>query len=98
MSTGARVSATFNVATGPNSQVTGASTTPAASTEVFERRLTPTGWCRTVVKNRLWPWVIAYAGHCRYQIIVAASPHPQVVVDVGWLDQTFDQMNSESAA
>ena len=43
-SAGARVRATFIEATGPNSQVTGASTTPRASSEVLARRFTPPGW------------------------------------------------------
>jgi len=45
-SAGASVSATFMAATGPATQVTGASTTPRATTLVSSRRLTPPGWNR----------------------------------------------------
>jgi hypothetical protein len=38
------VEATFMVATGPNSHVIGASTTPMASTLVLESRFIPDGW------------------------------------------------------
>ena len=41
--TGARVRATFNVATGPNSQVIGASVMPIASSPVLVKRLMPPG-------------------------------------------------------
>jgi len=43
-SAGARVAATLSVATGPKSQVTGASTTPKASELALDSRLIPTGW------------------------------------------------------
>ena len=43
-SAGARVRATFKVATGPNSQVTGASTTPIPSSLVLASRFIPPGW------------------------------------------------------
>ena len=43
-SAGVRVEATFNVATGPNSQVTGARGRPMASTLVFDKRSMPAGW------------------------------------------------------
>ena len=43
---GAKVRATFIDATGPNSQVTGASTTPRATTLVSFSRLMPPGWNR----------------------------------------------------
>jgi hypothetical protein len=41
---GARVRATFIDATGPNTHVTGASTTPRASSDVLPSRFTPPGW------------------------------------------------------
>ena len=41
---GPSVEATFKVATGPNSQVTGASGMARASTPVLESRLIPAGW------------------------------------------------------
>lgn len=47
-STGLRVSATFSEATGPNSHVTGANTTPTATTAVLDNRFTPEGWNRAV--------------------------------------------------
>ena len=53
---GARVRATFMDATGPNSQVTGASTTPMASTLVLAGRLTPPGPPAAVEKKGLSPW------------------------------------------
>ncbi len=43
---GLRVSATFSVAMGPKSQVTGASTIPMPTTAVFDSRLIPPGWKR----------------------------------------------------
>ena len=43
-SAGARVRATFMDATGPNTQVTGARTTPRASSDVLANRSTPPGW------------------------------------------------------
>ena len=43
-SAGASVRATFIDATGPKTQVTGARTTPRASSDVLARRLTPPGW------------------------------------------------------
>ena len=46
-------------ATGPNSQVTGASTTPRASTLVSLRRLIPVGWKSQVEYSTLWPWARA---------------------------------------
>ena len=45
---GASVSATFMEATGPATQVTGASTTPSATTLVSSRMLIPPGWNRYV--------------------------------------------------
>jgi hypothetical protein len=39
---------------------------------------------------------MAYAGHSTYQVNVEASLHPQVMVDVGWLVHTLDQMSNES--
>ena len=42
--TGARVKATFILATGPKASVTGASTMPRAITLVSFRRLIPVGW------------------------------------------------------
>jgi hypothetical protein len=53
---GARVRATFKVAMGPNSQVTGASTTPMASTLVLAGRLTPPGTPTAAEWKRLSPW------------------------------------------
>ena len=46
--TGARPRATFKVAIGPNSQVTGARTTPMPTTAVLDSRLIPAGWNRAV--------------------------------------------------
>ena len=58
-STGLRVRATFKVATGPNSQVTGASTTPMPTSAVLESRLTPLGWNSAVEYSGLSPWEMA---------------------------------------
>src|SRR6266516_7156755 len=83
VSTGAAVSATFSDAIGPNSHVTGASTTPSASTLVLASRFIPLGTCTRVVRNRLWPWVIAYAGQVRNHTNDGGSPQPQVIADAG---------------
>ena len=83
---GARVRATFMAATGPHSQVTGASTTPRATTLVSSSRLMPPGWKSHVEYRTSWPWARAKAGHRKNQRNRAASPQPQVVVDDGWVD------------
>jgi len=95
-STGASVTATFKVATGPRSQVTGASTTPMASSLVLASRLTPLGWNMAVEYSGLSPWEMAYAGHSRNQVNKEESPQPQVVVDVGWVDHTFHHTITET--
>ena len=56
---GLRVRATFKVATGPKSQVTGASTTPMPTSAVLDRRFTPVGWNRAVEYSGLSPWEMA---------------------------------------
>ena len=56
---GPSVEATFKVATGPKSQVTGAKGMPMASTLVLASRLMPPGWNRAVEKKGLWPWANA---------------------------------------
>jgi hypothetical protein len=56
---GPSVNATFKVATGPKSQVTGAKGMPMASTLVLASRLMPPGWNSAVEKKGLWPWASA---------------------------------------
>ena len=56
---GLRVSARFNVATGPKAQVTGASTMPIPTTPVLARRLMPPGWNRAVEYSGSSPWARA---------------------------------------
>jgi hypothetical protein len=85
---GHSVDATFKVATGPNAQVTGASTKPMDKTLVLDRRLMPVGWSIAVEKKRLCPWANAYAGHSRNHTNSEVSPQPQLAVAVGWVDQT----------
>ena len=48
----------------------------------------PVGWKSHCEYSRLWPWVRAKAGHSKNHRNRAASPQPQVVVEVGWVDQT----------
>src|SRR5580658_10003933 len=86
--TGLRVRATLKVATAPKSQVTGASTTPMPTSAVLDSRLTPAGWNIAVEYSGSSPWEKAYAGQARNQVNNEESPQPQVVVDVGWFDQT----------
>src|SRR6266571_6647750 len=81
--TGAAVSATFSEATGPKSQVTGASGTPRARTLVLSSRLMPAGTCTRVVRKRLWPWLIAYAGQAKNHTNDEGSPQPHTMVEVG---------------
>jgi hypothetical protein len=52
---GERVSATFNVATGPKIHVTGASGMPMPTTPVLDKRFTPVGWKRAVEYSGLRP-------------------------------------------
>ncbi len=85
---GAERSATFIEATGPNTQVTGVSTTPRASSEVLASRLTPAGWDMAVELIGSRPWARAWAGQAKNQRKRALSPQPHVVVAVGWSDQT----------
>ena len=54
-SVGLSVRATFNVATGPKIQVTGASTTPIPTSPVLANRLTPVGWNIAVEYSGLSP-------------------------------------------
>ena len=54
---GATTSIRFRVATGPNSQVTGAKPTPRASE--FGAMLMPRGTNSLGEKNGLWPWASA---------------------------------------
>src|SRR6185437_11573675 len=91
------VDATFNVATGPNSQVTGASGIPMASTLVFDSRLNPPGWNSAVENHGFTPWAMAYAGHSRNHMNSAGSPQPQVAVADGWVDQTCHHSTTDSA-
>src|SRR5215469_14439196 len=83
VSAGAAVSATFRLTTGPNSQVTGASGMPRASTLVLSRRLMPAGTCTRVARNKLWPWLMAYAGQDRNHANDEGSPQSQTIVEVG---------------
>ena len=94
---GARVRATFIDATGPTAQVTGARTTPRATTLVSSSRLMPPGWKSQVEYRTSWPWARAYAGHWKNHRKRAASPQPQVVVDVGWVDHTPHHRPTASA-
>ena len=50
-----------------------------------------------VEKKGLSPWARAWAGQARNQRMSELSPHPQVVVVVGWPDQTFHQTRTERA-
>lgn len=50
-----------------------------------------------VEKKGLSPWANACAGQARNQRMSELSPQPQVVVVVGWPDQTFHQTRTESA-
>ena len=68
--------------------MTGASTTPRATTLVSSSRLIPPGWNSHVEYRTWWPWVRAKAGQRKNQMKRAASPQPQVVVDVGCDDHT----------
>ena len=94
---GARVSATLRDATGPNSQVTGANTTPSASSDVLSSRLTPDGWDMAVEKNGSSPWEMACAGQAKNHRNSALSPQPHVEVALGWCDQTFHHTINASA-
>ena len=58
-SVGAKVRATFIDVTGPKSQVTGASSTPSATTLVSSSRLIPPGWKSHVENSTSWPWASA---------------------------------------
>ena len=95
-STGLRVSATLRVATGPNSQVTGASTTPIPTSLVLASRLTPPGWNMAVEYQGSRPWAMAWAGQARNQVNRELSPQPQVVTEVGWGDHTCHQSTTDS--
>src|SRR6266568_1965477 len=88
VSTGAAVSATFSEATGPKSQVTGASRTPRASTLVLSSRLMPPGTCTCVVKNKLWPWLMAYCGQARNHTNDEGSPQSHTIAELGCPLQT----------
>ncbi len=94
---GPRVDATFSVATGPKSHVTGASGMPMASTLVLDRRLIPPGWKSAVEWKRLDPWAIACAGHSRNQRKSAGSPQPQMVTDVGCVDHACHHSTIDKA-
>ena len=56
---GLSVRATFSVAIGPNTQVTGASTMPKPTSAVFASRFTPVGWNRYVEYSGSMPCWIA---------------------------------------
>ena len=85
---GASVSAALVAATGPNSQVTGARTTPTSVPDVFESRLAPSGTFTAPEKTGLWRWAMAQAGQATNQTSCAASPHPHVSTAEGCPDQT----------
>jgi hypothetical protein len=87
-SAGARVSATFIDATGPHSQVNGASATPRATTLVSSSRLIPPGWNSQVECRTSCPWIRAKAGQRKNHRKRAASPQPQVATSVGREDHT----------
>ena len=61
--TGRAKSAAFIDATGPSSQVRGASGMPKASTLVSSRRLSPPGGKTVLACSREAPWVSAQAGY-----------------------------------
>src|SRR5580700_10189945 len=88
LSAGARVSATLVDTTGPNSHVTGASTTPTSVPDVFDSRLAPWGTLTTFEKNGSCRWAIAQAGQAMNQTSCAGSPQAQVNVFAGCPDQT----------
>ena len=58
-SAGLSVRATFSVAMGPNSHVTGASTIPRPTSAVLDNRLIPPGWKRWVEYSGFVPWDMA---------------------------------------
>ena len=89
--------ATFIEATGPNTQVNGARTTPRASSEVLANRFTPPGCDIAVEYSGSSPWARAWAGQAKNHRNRALSPQPQVVVDVGWLDHTSHHTTNASA-
>ena len=82
-------------ATGPKASVTGVRTSPRASTLVSLSRLMPVGWKSHCEYTSEWPWTRAKAGHSKNHRNRAASPHPQVVVAVGWADQIPHQRTIE---
>jgi hypothetical protein len=82
----------LSAATGPKSQVIGAKTIPY----VAKMRLTPVGYPRAVEYRGLCPWEIAYAGHDVYQMEADESPHPQIVMEVGWPVHRCNQMMSDT--
>ena len=88
LSAGASVSATLVAATGPKSQVTGASTTPTSVPDVFDSRLAPWGTLTALEKNGLCRWAMAQAGQAMNQTSCAGSPQAQVSVVAGCPDQT----------
>ena len=88
LSAGARVSATFVDATGPNSHVTGASTTPTSVPDVFDSRFAPSGTFTAPENSRLWRCAMAEAGQAMNQTSWAGSPQPQVSAADGCPDQT----------
>src|ERR1700722_15077940 len=85
---GARVSATLVAVTGPQSQVTGARTTPTNVPDVFERRLAPPGTFTAPENTRLWRCAMAQAGQAMNQTSCAGSPHPHVSAVEGCPAQT----------
>src|ERR1022692_5008751 len=69
------VSSTVRLTCGPSSRVTGVSTTPGSSSDVFHIRLTPTGaFIALVTRAGRWPWLTAAAAYRRYQENRSASP------------------------
>lgn len=89
----------LRVAIGPNQRVTGERPRNRATSPAFESRLTPFGWNSAVEHGRDVPWSAAQAGLTRNQVNsdVAPQPQPQVVVDVGWVDQTCQNSTTTRA-
>src|SRR5829696_171339 len=75
-----RVSSRLKLSTGPKAKVTGASSRPGSSSEVFHITLTPSGTFMWVVNSGLRPCWRARGVHSRNHIISAPSPTPRVVL------------------
>src|SRR5712692_7690574 len=66
---------TVRLTCGPSRSVTGASSTPGSSNEVFHIRLTPVGaFIPLVTRAGRCPWLTAVAAYRRYQANRLASP------------------------